>query len=701
MFSKKSKYLIIIIILIALVAGIYYQEYTVITGSVLFLMYFLWIFKKWKNVKSRNHFNIRVSAANDIVLFFLLILILRLFNIQIINNKKYREIVNKQIIGTYTEKGKRGKIYSSLGKELAYNINIYNIFIDPERAIKNKKAMQAIEEIIDTTDISKDKEKFIREIEKEGKEHRRYKIFAKSVSERTNDQITKIKKKYGLYKNEIFIRSESRRKYYKKDLYKEITGEVGFEKDATSRTGITGIEKQYEDYLKEKVHKRRTILAKINNSILPTAKEEVPIELNGKNLYLTIDENIQYILNDEMKKHFDATKSELACAIIMNPNNGKILATSIFSTREKNYRNPLFQSQFEPGSIFKPIIVASALEDGYIRKDSTFDVKDGRISKYGHTIRESSKTTRGILTLPEVLQKSSNVAMVLISDKFSDKIMEKYLTNFGFYDKTYVDYPYERKPRTRKSKHWNGLTRNTMAFGQGIAVTPIQMAAAFSAIVNGGTLYKPYLVDKIVNDDGVVIRRNLPYVVSQPIGPKTSKTMREMLEMVVKVGGGRQAQLSGYRIGGKTGTAQISAGKKGYVKDDFLTSFIGFFPADKPKYLGVIMFYKPQVSALTRYGGLVAAPVFKEVIKRVTMKKNIYSNDIEEVRVESKKKEYKVIKNLDVMPDLEGMSLRDVSRIFKNSEMEIIPVGFGAVKKQVPEAGESLEDVKKIKIYLK
>ena len=149
---------------------------------------------------------------------------------------------------------------------------------------------------------------------------------------------------------------------------------------------------------------------------------------------------------------------------------------------------------------------------------------------------------------------------------------------------------------------------------------------AFSAIVNAGILYEPYLVEKIENEDGVVIRRNLPKVTGHPIDEKTSKLMREMLENVVERGGGKQAKLEGYRIGGKTGTAQISGGKSGYIKDDYLTSFVGFFPADKPKYLGIIMFYKPQVSNEVRYGGLVAAPVFREVIKRITMNKSILSN---------------------------------------------------------------------------
>lgn len=178
--------------------------------------------------------------------------------------------------------------------------------------------------------------------------------------------------------------------------------------------------------------------------------------------------------------------------------------------------------------------------------------------------------------------------------------------------------------------------------------------------------------------------------------------MREMLENVVEKGGGRQAKLEGYRIGGKTGTAQISGGKSGYIKDDYLTSFVGFFPADEPKYLGIIMFYKPQVSNEVRYGGLVAAPVFREVIKRITMNKSILSNDIAQIdtQVKQAKKDY-MKEKITTMPDLTGMSLREVMNIFKEENIDVKIDGIGVVESQFPLPKESLENVNEIKIYLK
>lgn len=702
MFSLKIKILILILNVSVIGAGIYYKNYSIVSAGVFFLMYFLWVFYKWKRIKYKNESKRKVLGMNDIILFLIVILVIRLFEIQILNSNKYKNLVNKQIQGTYILTGKRGKIYDSTGKELGYNINIYNIFVDPQRIYKNEKAKKAIEEIIDTTEITKNKRKFLKEIEEDGENGRRYKLFSKAVSEDTYGKILEIKEKYSLIHNEIFVKKESRRKYYKKDLYKRVVGTVGFVGNNTYMSGTVGIEKKYEDYLKGRFVEKKSVFSKNRQVILPIAKEEIPLNLDGKDVYLTIDNDIQYILNDEMKKRYEETNSEEAYGMIMDPNTGRILATSIISKNKNSYKNQLFQSQVEPGSIFKPVVIAGALQDRYITKNSIFDVKDGKIQKYNHTIRESSRSTRGVLTLPKVLEKSSNVAMVMISDKFSDSTMEKYLREFGFYNKTHIDFPYEILPYNRKSKRWNGLTRNTISFGQGLVVTPIQMATAFSAIINGGILYKPYLVDKIVNESGEVIRRNLPEAVGNPIDKKTSKLMREMLEDVVEKGGGRQAKLEGYRIGGKTGTAQISAGKKGYIKDDVLTSFIGFFPADKPKYLGIIMFYKPQVDKNIRYGGVVAAPVFREVIKRITMNKGIESNYIERMNTKVKEKKVNIShEQIGIMPDLTGMSLRDVIILFRNMKVEIKPVGVGIVEKQEPEAEESLDGVKEIKIYLK
>lgn len=703
---KILKIMMIAINLIFIFICLYFKNKFMIICGITFLIYLLWVLNKWKKIEVKDDFGIKTALSIDIVLFLCMILCLRFAKIQIIDVNKYRSVVASQIEGVFEERGNRGKILDKFGVELAYDTSTYDLFVDPMRVIKNTDSKKAIKEIFEELKIKKSSKKFIEEINREGKKNRRYKVLTKNIDELEKKSVNQIMKKYKIKENEIYTKTKNRREYSNNELYKDIVGVTGFKGESTKKIGINGIEYQYEKYLNEKTIKKINVFAKNKKLVLPTANEKMEVNLDGKNLYLTLDNEIQYILNVEMKKKFDETKAEEAYAIIVNPNNGKIIATSNFTKNKKVIRNPLFQNQIEPGSIFKPIIVASALEDKYINKNTTFNVKDGKLVKYGYTIKEASKSTRGVLNLKEVLGKSSNISMILMSDKFSDKVMEKFLRNFGFYDKTGVDFPYEKKPYNLPSKKWDGLKKNTISFGQGIAVTPIQMVMAFSAIVNGGNLYKPYLVEKIEDSDGTIIRRNLPVVVKNPISEKTSKYMKELLEYVVEDGGGQKAKLESYRIGGKTGTAQISGGKSGYIKDEYLTSFIGCFPADKPEYVGLIMFYKPEVDR--KYGGVVAAPVFKDVIKRITMNKEILSSDIKKINVKdysskiyddkNKKNDNNILKN---MPNLKNMTARQVIKLFENNKINIEIKGVGIVDKYYPEENTPLEKIEKIIIELR
>ena len=350
------------------------------------------------------------------------------------------------------------------------------------------------------------------------------------------------------------------------------------------------------------------------------------------------------------------------------------------------------------------------MNEGFITANTQFNVGDGRIVRFKKTIRESSRSTRGVITTREVIMKSSNVGMVLISDYFTNALFEQYLKDFGLYDKTGVDFPNELKPYTLPYQEWDGLKKNNMAFGQGIAITPIQMITAFSAVVNGGTLYKPYLVEKITDGEGIVIRRNTPTVVRKVISESVSESMRSILADTVDKGTGKRARIEGYAVGGKTGTAQLSGGKTGYIRNEYLSSFIGFFPADKPKYVIMAMFMRPQFEIQSnRFGGFVAAPVVGNVIRRIIKEEEGFAKNVETINVSSSKEETEenvkssldAISYEDVMPDLEGMSPQEVLSVFKETDIDIEVVGTGLVVEQKPAAGDSLKDVKKVKIILK
>lgn len=703
---KTLKKLLLIAGGIFLVGSIVAKSHLYIMMSSLTMLYILWVLRRWKLLerRKRENFVTRALASVDIFLFLFMILFMRLYKVQVIDNEKYKKMIKNQVESVYTFRGKRGSIFDRQGREIAYDISVYDIIIDPYMLVKSKKTKEVIYDLFNALMINKNKDNFIAELEKDYETKRRYTLLGVELNNEEKIKVEKIIKEKGLRNNEIILKEENKRIYPRGEIYKNIVGIVGYGKKDSDFVGLNGIEKQYENYLRGKNIRKRVSSVGNRNFALPTAKEDYNVSFDGKNVYLTLEEDLQYILNDEMKKQFDETDSEEAYGIIVNPNTGEVLAISTFRKDKSVVRNPIFQNQLEPGSIFKPIVVAGAIEDGYIDENSTFDVKDGRITKYRHTIKEATRSIKGIMSVRDILAKSSNVGMVLISDEFTDEVMEGYLKKFGFYDKTGIDFPFEKIPYHTSSKKWDGLKKNTTAFGQGVVVTPIQMVMAFSSLVNGGTLYKPYLMEKIVDPTtGAVIRRNTPTVVRKTISEETSHKMREMLEGVVASGGGARARVSGYRIGGKTGTAQISAGRGGYLRNDYITSFIGCFPADNPKYVGLIMFYKPN-NVARKLGGLIAAPVFSDIIKRLTITREIVAADISKIKITETE-----IENIDlkttktkiyIMPDIKGKTMREVVDIFSGNQIDLKIEGTGKVKEFSPAPGTELFEVNEINIKL-
>lgn len=702
--TKLLKILLIILNILFLIGSIILKNHLYIVASIFFLIYILWIFRKWKKLGKKKRFTARALASCDIIFFFIMIFFLRIYKVQIIDNGKYQGLIRKQVEGFSLLKGKRGTIYNKNGREIVYDISVYDIIIDPYMLSLTNQLPEITTEIVDTLSLNRNKKEFIDHLLKESQRKKRYNLLDVNLNLEEKKKIEEIMKKYGLRNNEIILKEENERTYYRKEIYENIVGVLGLDSNGENLVGISGIEKEYESYLKPKNMKIKRSFIKNRKFTIPTAKKILDISSDGKDLYLTIEDDLQYILNDEIKKQFEETDSEEAYGIIVDPNTGAILALSSFHKNPHIVRNPLFQNQVEPGSIFKPIIVAGALNDGYITEDSIFDIGDGRIKKYGHTIKEATRSLKGELTVKQILEKSSNVGMVMLTDNIEDSKIEEYLDDFGFYNKTNIDFPYERKPYNIPSKKWDKLKKSTISFGQGIVVTPIQMIMAFSSLVNGGKLYKPYLIEKIIDSsDSTVIRRNIPEVIKTPISKETSEKMKKMLEDVVESGGGEKAKVEGYTIGGKTGTAQISAGRVGYLKEDYLTSFIGFFPVNKPKYVGLIMFYKPNVDK--KFGGLVAAPVFGNVIKRLTMTREIVSNniskititqnEIQDIRTEAKNNE------IYRMPDLKGKTLREVVDIFSGNKVNLKIEGTGIVKEFYPPIDTELSENAEIKVILK
>lgn len=710
--------LLLLFTLITTIYLVYNKSFFLLVTFWLLLIYVIFSLAVMKNWRKKELFGQRSSIMLIIILFFLIIYGLRLFTIQFILKFKYIDLMNKQLISVNKEVGQRGAIYDSNGKKLAFNKRLYTISINPSLLNDEKIHDDILKDItvIKDSGIISLSENIEEELLEMAKENVKYKRIARNIDDEQKKEIVdlianiereKVKGR-AKYRSVLVFERSIDRKYYKSEEYEKLVGMVKETEDTNDeKLGISGLEKQYQNYLVERKRDITKLYGLNKKNTLALSKETLFSDLNGKNIHLTIDTDLNFILNDEMKTQFKNVNAYEAYGLIMDPNSGKILAVAAFSKDKELLRNNIFQSQYEPGSIFKPLIVAAAMNEGFITPNTQFNIGDGRIVKSKKTIRESSRSTRGVITTREVVMKSSNVGMVLISDYFTDSLFEEYLKNFGLYDKTGVDFPNELKPYTLPYEEWDGLKKNNMAFGQGIAITPIQMITAFSAVVNGGTLYKPYLVEKITDGEGIVIRRNTPTVVRKVLSEKVSESMRSILADTVDKGTGKRARIEGYLVGGKTGTAQLSGGKSGYIRNEYLSSFIGFFPADKPKYVIMAMFMRPQAEIQSnRFGGVVAAPVVGNVIRRIIKEEEGFAKDIEKINVnkeaeEAQKSSLEAVNYEDVMPDLEGMSPQEVLTIFKETDIDIEVVGTGLVVEQKPAAGDSLKDVKKVKIILK
>ena len=713
----------LIFFIILLIAGylIYNKSFFLLTLLFFLLLYIIFSIAVGANWRKKQLFAKRSSIMLLIILFFLLAYTLRLLNIQYLQKSKYVAFMNEQLLSINKEIGQRGVIYDNKGKKLAFNNRKYTIAINPSLLNDEKIHNEIVKDIVAIRDsgIIKLEDNVLENLLKLASEGNKYKRLAKDIDDEQKEKIDELLanierekiKGSPKYKTILQFEKSIERKYYKQDEYEKLIGMVRFtEESKDEKLGISGLEKQYQNYLVEKKRDIPKLYGLNKKNILALSKETLFSDLNGKNLYLTIDADLNFILNDEIRTQFKNANAYEAYGLIMDPNSGKILAVAAFSKDKNLLRNNIFQSQYEPGSIFKPLIVAAAMNEKFINENSRFDVGDGRIQRFKKTIRESSRSTRGVITTREVIMKSSNVGMVLISDYFTNALFEDYLKAFGLYDKTGVDFPNELKPYTSSYKNWDGLKKNNMAFGQGVVITPIQMITAFSAVVNGGTLYKPYIVEKITDSDGTVVMRNTPTAVRKVISEDVSEKMRSIMEDTVEKGTGKRARIEGYAVGGKTGTAQLSAGKSGYIKNEYLSSFIGFFPADNPKYVVMAMFMRPQSDIQSnKFGGAVAAPVVGNVIRRIIKEEEGFAKNVETINVSSSKSENEentkssldTITYEDVMPDLLGMSPQEVLTVFKETDIDIEVVGTGLVEEQTPNVGDSLQNVKKVKIILK
>jgi len=408
----------------------------------------------------------------------------------------------------------------------------------------------------------------------------------------------------------IGFMNEAKRIYPKGRLASHILGFVGVDNQA-----LEGIELQYDRYLKARGGKIFFGRDAGGRTLSPGIDKEV----KGNNIVLTIDEGLQGIVENEIEKAMLKWKASAASVIMMDPFTGEILALANRPSHDPNdagnYRdfekkNRSITDLYEPGSTFKIVVGVAALEEKITGPDTLYDVSQGGIKVGSKIIRDVHK--HGVLTFKEVIQKSSNVGSIMIGMKLGKERIYKYARLLGVGEKTRIDLPGEVSGWIHPPERWSATSIGAIPIGQEVAVTPLQILRAYSAIANGGFLVRPHVVSEIISSEGQMLFSFADKEKNRVISQKTAKTFRQILKGVVWEGGtGGSASVKGNEVAGKTGTAQIiDPITKRYSKQKYVSSFVGFVPADNPRFALIVIVYEPKGQI---YGGVVAAPVFRDI----------------------------------------------------------------------------------------
>jgi cell division protein FtsI (penicillin-binding protein 3) len=502
---------------------------------------------------------------------------------------------------------------------------------------------------------------------------------------------------------------ESKRFYPNMEIAAHVVGFTGHDPN-----GLEGIELKYDSTILGNTGymiTERDALGR-NIAIMNTViKDSSP----GKSVILTLDKTIQFITEKELAKAVTDSNAKAGMALVMESDTGKILAMANYPTFNPNaysryslaqLRNHVVADSFEPGSTFKIFTIATAIDSGTVKASDIYNCENGSYRIADRTIHDDHPQSR--LTVSEVMKYSSNIGSAKIGFKVGEEKLSAYLRNFGFGVRTGIDLPGEAVGNLKR--HWYGVDLATTSFGQGISLSAIQLTTALSAIANGGNLMKPYLVEQIMNDNGTVAQKFEPQVVRRVISPDTSRIITKMMETVTGEGGtGTKAALEGYRVAGKTGTAQkVDPVTHMYSPTRRIGSFVGFVPADKPRLTIVVIIDEPQG---IKYGGVVAAPAFRGIAQNALAYLKIQPT--QPITAAAKPADTKTPappaedsmpdgNDLDVsdegavMPNFNGMSMRRVLLVMEKRGINIRLIGSGRAAEQSPPPGQKIRGDSKV-----
>jgi stage V sporulation protein D (sporulation-specific penicillin-binding protein) len=551
------------------------------------------------------------------LIFFIIIFSLiigRLFYWQVVRAQELTDLGRAQYGRRVLQTASRGEIKTSDGFSVVANKLTYLLFVNPKEVENSKLLAKKLSPILEMDEAS---------ISAKIIPDRFWVPLEYSLDAQSKEEIEKLEIRG------IGFEQQTTRLYPEASMSARLFGFVGKD-DMGENKGYFGLEGYYDRQLRGKGGETIIINDAQGRPILSKLDENTG-KVDGRDLVLHVDRAIQYMLDTALKDGVDRYGASGGMAAIMDPKTGAIIAMSSFPSfdpakyeeySDKLYRDPFISDTYEPGSTFKPLIMASAIDAGAVKADTRCPICAGPIPIGEYNIKTWNNQYRANLTMNDVIVHSDNTGMVYVGRKLGLDRMITYLEKFGIGSLTGIDLQGEVVPGLREKDTWYPIDLATASFGQGISITPIELLTAFSSIANGGKRMEPHVVAKIVTPDGEEIKIQ-PKVLGRPISERSAKIITEMMVNAVDEGEAKFAKPKGYRIAGKTGTAQIPVAGH-YDPSQTIASFVGFAPADDPRFLMLVVIDRPKSSI---YGAETAAPIFFQMVKNLFAYYNIPPNE--------------------------------------------------------------------------
>ena len=660
---------------------------------------------KKKKFKDRALIQKRLTLVVWTIVVVFFILILRLSYIMIVKRDEYSSRAEEQWTSEVSIDARRGRILDRNGVELAVSANVYRVDFDlnsVRQYLKNNSLTNAdiAGKIADAVGIEENKVMEKLETKLASGANAGSATLIRRIEKESADKVN------NLNIDGVIVSPDTKRYYPKGEFLAHVLGSTNVDGQ-----GLTGVELQYNEYLSGVPGVRISEIER-NEENLSYTISNFTEPIDGKDVTLTIDSKIQAIAEKVAEKGLVDNQAKRVSIMVMNPNNGEILAMvnkpdfnpnnpfdgfEDFSGEtdgeklQKMWRNSLVNDTFEPGSIFKVVTMVTALEEGIASESDTFEC-GGSLQVGSHTIKCWKTSGHGSQILPQILQNSCNVGFMKLGEKIGKETLNEYIKKLGFGKTTGIDLPGEASGIVKKTENITESDLATISFGQTNTVTAIQYMQAFNALANGGSLIQPHIMKEVSHynsDDTKVIDETYEPVISKNVlSDKSTATLRDYLERTVNEGGSNKSYIEGYHIGGKTGTAQkVNSVTGGYESGKYISSMAAMAPVDSPEITAFVSIDEPSNGAY--YAGVVTAPLMKILLTDIF---NYMDSEFSE--------DYNAVVRDVLIPEIRGKSIEEAKKILKDVNLEYNIEGSGEIVTNTqPYPGYTVKEGSKITIY--